>query len=267
MDTITILIVEDEENLARTLAQALRIGSDGLYSVDVCHSTEEALQRLEANVYHLVISDYKLPGKNGLELVMQLKTENPQTHTILITGFNSADLEAQADEMTEGYLTKPFDMLDLLLMVQKVITPGSGQHGQALKQCDLAQQNQHRLLILEDDYGLRHIFGKALRKTGYQVDESSTIQAARDLLDANDYEIFICDIQIGRERGIDLLADYKEKFTQTGTQVVLCSAYGQYRAQSEEMGVDYFLEKPISLNTLLSLVNGLVSAEKEPLHG
>lgn len=266
MDNIAILIVEDEENLAWTLAQALRIGSDGLYSVDTCHSAEEAQPLLEAKPYHLVISDYKLPGRDGLDLVMQVKTKTPQTHTILITGYNSTDLEAQADQMTEGYLTKPFDMLDLLLMVQKVITPGIGNPGQALKQCDLAQKNLPRLLILEDDYGLRHIFAKALRKTGYQVDESSTTQAARDLLDANEYDIFICDIQIGRERGIDLLADYKDKFDQTGTKVVLCSAYGHYRARGEEVGVDYYLEKPISLNTLLSLTNQLVSTQPESVH-
>ncbi|MEJ2757582.1 MAG: response regulator [Anaerolineales bacterium] len=264
MEPIAILIVEDEENLARTLSQALRMGSDGQYSVETCPTAEEAVRLLEEHPYHLVISDYLLPGENGLDLVIQVKAENPELHTILITGYGTKDLEAAADKTTEGYLTKPFDMLDLLLMVQKVITPGNGKAGQAIKQQDLEKKNNHRILILEDDYGLRHIFGRALRKSGYTVEEASTIQAARSQLDTADYEIFICDIQIGRERGLDLLAEYQHKFNQTGTHVVICSAYGQYRAQTEEIGVDFFLEKPISLNTLLSLVDGLVAAEKIP---
>ena len=110
---------------------------------------------------------------------------------------------------------------------------------------------------MEDDRGLRRIYSKALRKTLYQVDEAATIQAARKLLEENDYAIFVCDIHMGRYRGTDLLNEFREKFEQKGTQVVMCSEYGHYRYMSEEMGVDYFLEKPISLGTLLTLVNRL----------
>ncbi len=257
MEPIAILIVEDEENLARTLAKALRMGSDGQYTVETCPTAEEAALLLEENTYQLVISDYHLPGKSGLDLVMQVKAETPETHTILITGYGNAALEAQVDHSTEGYLTKPFDMLDLLLMVQKVITPGKYTPGRALKQQDLERNNSHRILVLEDDHGLRHIFGKALRKSGYTVDEAASIQAARHQLDTVSYDIFICDIQIGRERGLDLLADYHQKFDQIGTRVVICSAHGQYRSQIKEMGVDFFLEKPISLTALLSLADRL----------
>lgn len=261
MESIAILIVEDEENLARTLAKALRMGSDGHYTVETCPSAEEAVLLIEETPCQLVISDYQLPGRNGLDLIMQIKAENPDIHTILITGYGTQDLEAAADISTEGYLNKPFDMLDLLLMVQKVITHGKSKPGQALKQQDLERANHHRILILEDDHGLRQIFGRALRKSGYTVDEASTIQAARDQLNTGDYDIFICDIQIGRERGLDLLAEYHQKFDQTGTRVVLCSAYGQYRSRIEEMGVDFFLEKPISLTTLLTLADSITATE------
>jgi DNA-binding response OmpR family regulator len=42
----------------------------------------------------------------------------------------------------------------------------------------------------------------------------------------------------------------------------MCSAYGQYRYLTEEMGADYFLEKPISLGTLLTLINRLMDHQK-----
>ncbi|HKJ26381.1 MAG TPA: response regulator [Anaerolineales bacterium] len=260
MKRLKILIVEDEKNLARTLAQALRLGSEGRYDVEVTGSAEQAHPLLDANTYDVVISDLRLPGEDGLSLITHAKENAPETHTILMTGYGSDEVEAQADKMTEGYLTKPFDMLDLLLMVQKVISPEPKTNGHAIKQDDLEKNKNRRILILEDDLGLRRIYTKALKKSHYDVDEAPSLQAARKLLNRFDYEIFICDIHVGRERGTDLLEEFKEKFDQVGTQVVMCSAYGQYRYLTEEMGADYFLEKPISLGTLLTLITRLMDA-------
>ena len=262
MDNQRILIVEDEQNLARTLAQALRLGSDGRFRVETCVSAEEALDRLREKRYHVVISDLRLPGIDGLELITHVKTNYEDTHTILITGFGSDEVEAQVDQMTEGYLTKPFDMLDLLLMVQKVIDPNKKKDG-AFRRDDLKDNTPRRILIMEDDIGLRRIYGKALRKSHYQVDEAPTVQVARELLTKNEYEIFICDIHMGRERGTDVLEEFSEKLEQVGTQVVMCSAYHQYRFLTEEMGADFFLEKPISLGSLLTLITRLM--EHKPI--
>ena len=255
---IKILIVEDEYNLARTLAQALRLGSDNRFVVETCESTEAALPLLDANRYDVLISDLKLPGADGLSLITHVKNMYPEMHTILMTGFGSEEVETKADDLTEGYLTKPFDMLDLLLMVQKVIDPRVKNNGHAIKRKDLKEAVRQRILIMEDDFGLRRIYTKALKKSHYTVDEAPTIQMAKELLDRNEYDIFICDIHMGRERGTDLLSDYSEKLDEANTQVVMCSAYGQYRYLTEEMGADYFLEKPISLGTLLTLVSRLV---------
>lgn len=260
MKRLTILIVEDEKNLARTLAQALRLGSEGRYEVEITESAEQAHTMMNSKSYDVVISDLRLPGEDGLSLITHVKENSPQTHTILMTGYGSEEIEARADVSTEGYLTKPFDMLDLLLMVQKVINPEINTNGHALKHDDLKKLNSRRILILEDDIGLRRIYTKALKKSQYAVDEAPNLQAARELLDRYDYDIFICDIQVGRERGTVLLDEYKTKFAEAGTQVVMCSAYGQYRYMTEEMGADYFLEKPISLGTLLTLVSRLTDA-------
>lgn len=255
---IKILIVEDEYNLARTLAQALRLGSDNQFEVATCESSEAAIPLLDTHRYDVVISDLRLPGADGLSLITYVKSKFPEIHTILMTGYGSDEVESKADDLTEGYLTKPFDMLDLLLMVQQVIDPRKNKNGQAIKRKDLKEAVHKRILIMEDDFGLRRIYTKALKKSHYTVDEAPTIQLAKELLEKNTYDIFICDIHMGRERGTDLLSDYSEKLDAANTQVVMCSAYGQYRYLTEEMGADYFLEKPISLGTLLTLINRLL---------
>lgn len=260
MEKKNILIIEDERNLARTLAQALRIGLEWHFEVETCESGEEAFHKLYEKAYSLIICDLRLPGMDGLELITYIKRFFLDTHVILITGFGSDEVEARADQITEGYLTKPFDILDLLRMVQKVIDPRHKKNG-AFRKDDLTDDTPHRILIMEDEVGLRRIFGKVLRKSHYEVHEAPTVQTARDLLGKNEYKVFICDIHMGRERGTDLLSEFRDKLTETGTHVVMCSAYGQYRTLTEEMGADFFLQKPISLGTLLTLINRLMDAK------
>jgi DNA-binding NtrC family response regulator len=263
MEQKNILIIEDERNLARTLAQALRVGLDRKFEIETCESGEEAFHKLHEKPYSLIISDLRLPGIDGLELINYIKRFFSDTHVILITGFGSEEVEAKANQITEGYLTKPFDILDLLRMVQKVIDPRQKKNG-AFQKDDLTDDGPHRILIMEDDLGLRTIFGKVLRKSHYEVHEAPTVQTARDFLGKNEYKVFICDIHMGRERGTDLLSEFGDKLTEAGTQIVMCSAYGQYRSLTEEMGADFFLEKPISLGTFITLINRLMDYKPIP---
>ncbi len=147
MDKKNILIIEDERNLGRTLAQALRVGLDRHFEVETCESGEEAFHKLYEKDYSLIISDLRLPGIDGLELITYIKRFFSDTHVILITGFGSDEVEARADQITEGHLTKPFDILDLLRMVQKVIDPRHKKNGAFLKD-DLTNDTPHRILIL-----------------------------------------------------------------------------------------------------------------------
>lgn len=267
MKNTQILIVEDEANLARTLAQALRMGSNGGYLVDTVENAEDALEKLDGEKYDVVISDLHLPGIDGLEFIAKTKQNFPDMHFILMTGFGSNTVEDQATQLTDGYLTKPFDMLDLLIMVRQVIDTSSQMNGKALTSADLKKGAEfRRILIMEDDLGLQRIYNKALGKSNYTLDIASTLSEARELIQTKEYEVFICDIHMGRERGTDLLIEQRELLNKNGTQVVMVSAYGQYRTLVEDMGADFFLEKPISLGTLLTLVSRLMNEAKEKVH-
>ncbi len=264
MTTKNLLIVEDELNLARTLAQALRLGSEGKFKVDLCENAEEAFELVAANDYDLVISDLRLPGQSGLDLLSFIKRKQGETRTILMTGFGSDEVENQAMQISDGYLTKPFDMLDLLVMVQKIIQPPAGKKSVGPEEAN-GDAKARRILIMEDDIGLRRIYQKALKKTEYELHLAGTVQEARDMLNENEYEIFICDIHMGRERGTDLLTEQGDRLAKIGTQVIMVSAYGQYRTLTEEMGADFFLEKPISLGTLITLISRLMEKGEDEI--
>lgn len=116
------------------------------------------------------------------------------------------------------------------------------------------------VLIMEDDHYITNIYTKALTRVGYSFDIAKTMDQARVCLDQNAYRVFICDIHMGNERGTDLLPEYEEIFSENDTKVVMASAYGNYRILAKEAGADFFLEKPISLGTLFTLIDSLLDA-------
>jgi DNA-binding response OmpR family regulator len=117
------------------------------------------------------------------------------------------------------------------------------------------------ILILEDNPDLRHLYSKALSKSGYVAYPAATLQEAHALLDGSRFDVFLCDIQVGGDRGTDLLLERQATLSQQGTQVIIMSAYPRYRPFCEEMGVDFYLEKPVAIGTLLTLVQRLTSLQ------
>jgi DNA-binding NtrC family response regulator len=250
MKQYSILIVEEDTGFARTLAQALVSGSDGKYDIELCSSAEQAYPLLEKHDIDLLVASYDLHGEDGLSLIANIHKCNPAVETILLAGEVCPHQDLQAEAGNQYCLTRPFDMLDFLLLVRQVFSPDAHH---------LNNADGFNLLILEDDVGLRRIYSLALSKfDGCQIDAAATLEEARNLLDIQDYDILISDIRIGRDRATEILEEYKHRFHAHGTKIVMCSAFGQYRNLPEE--VDHFLEKPILVDKLVDLVGQMTGS-------
>ncbi len=117
-----ILIVEDEEKVAFFLKESLS-GLENGYQVVSTPSAEEALTVIDSDNFDLVITDFRLPGRNGLELISDLRSSRPQTHTMLITAYGSDELEAAAyRHKVARYLTKPFRLDEFMKAVQEILS-------------------------------------------------------------------------------------------------------------------------------------------------
>jgi two-component system sensor histidine kinase/response regulator len=90
-----ILIVDDDTALLQALPQALRLRMDGV-TVDVADSAAAALDLIAALDYDVIITDIKMPGMDGLELLAEIRLRQPDTPTIMITGHGEHDLAVQA---------------------------------------------------------------------------------------------------------------------------------------------------------------------------
>jgi DNA-binding NtrC family response regulator len=116
-----ILIVEDETQIAATLCQALNHRLDGTYRVQTSTQASDALAKLRDTHYDLIITDLRMPGMDGLELIRRVHRTRPQTHVILITGFGTPQVEEEARSLSADYLPKPFKLRELLAIVRRIL--------------------------------------------------------------------------------------------------------------------------------------------------
>ncbi len=119
--SVRILLVEDSLGIARALSQALSLHRDGMYQVEVCQSAEAALERLHETPFHLLISDLRLPGMDGLELLARARRLRPETRRVLITAYGGPEVEARVRELAGVYLPKPFRLGDVIRLIERLL--------------------------------------------------------------------------------------------------------------------------------------------------
>lgn len=116
-----LLLVEDSLGIARALSRALGLHHDGIYQVEVCQSAEAALKRLHEAPFDLLISDLRLPGMDGLELLTRAQRVSPETRRVLITAYGGPEIEAKVSALAGTYLPKPFRLSDVIRLIERLL--------------------------------------------------------------------------------------------------------------------------------------------------
>jgi len=112
-----ILLIEDDAGIRDTLQRVL---ADEGHCVAVEKRGDEGLARAASSPFNVVITDLRLPGLNGLELVRQLHAVQPRLPIILVTAFGTTETAIEATKLgAYDYVLKPFDIPALLDLVRK----------------------------------------------------------------------------------------------------------------------------------------------------
>lgn len=116
-----ILIVDDEKQLARALRQTLLLELPAS-EIDVAYSGEEALSKLAADHYDLIVADLRMPGFDGLELVKGVRYLDEAVPIVLMTGYGSQGVAREAARLgVNHYIDKPFDVPALLEIIHTLL--------------------------------------------------------------------------------------------------------------------------------------------------
>ncbi|MGA8267599.1 MAG: response regulator, partial [Candidatus Acidiferrales bacterium] len=116
--TIRFLIVDDEQNIRRL---CVTVGSALGFECVEAESAENALINTDSALPDIVVTDLKLPGSSGVDLLREVKSRVPQTEVAIMTGHGS--IESAVDAMKLGaydYIEKPFRVEKLRLLLQRM---------------------------------------------------------------------------------------------------------------------------------------------------
>jgi class 3 adenylate cyclase len=114
-----VLVVDDEEGVRRSLKKVLERDN---YTIVLAENGQEAIEIVQENKRDIetVISDFKMPGLNGLETLVEIGKLNPEVTRIILTGY--ATMESAIESVNagiDGFLTKPFDNTELRAKVKE----------------------------------------------------------------------------------------------------------------------------------------------------
>ncbi|HEC34853.1 MAG TPA: response regulator [Chloroflexi bacterium] len=172
-----VLIVDDEKRVAFLLEETLKALGKGLAVVSV-GSAEEALKQMARRSFDLVVTDLRMPGIDGLELMQRVMDTHPQTRTILITAYGSEEVEAEVRRLQPAcYLTKPFSVAEFTQAVEQALQLDQVQGGHPLPSSARADAVQRSLATLRRGTGARCALladreGRVVAQTGTSGDLS-----------------------------------------------------------------------------------------------
>jgi DNA-binding NtrC family response regulator len=151
MNSLRILVVDDEASVRELLRRGL--SQMGKFSVEVASNGLQAIEKIEKDIFDLVLTDLKMPEMDGIELLKALKGTRPEMIVIIMTAHGSIDTAVEAMKSgADDYITKPVDFNELLIHISK-----------AQKESLILKENRWLRLEVRKKFEFDKIIGKSKR--------------------------------------------------------------------------------------------------------
>jgi DNA-binding NtrC family response regulator len=217
-DRPTVLFVDDEERVVNLLRSMFR----GEYDVLVATSGVAALEIVRRHLVHVIVSDQRMPGLTGIDVLNQVRELSPATMRILLTGHS--DLSAIVGSVNDGevyrFINKPWNNDELKGVIgeaariaceTQAATVAATQEAPGAVPKAAAADEAPALLVLDDNARVpqwfRDHFGAA-----YPVIGASSVAAALDALERHDVGVIVTGESVGGESTLRLLRALKQQY-------------------------------------------------------
>jgi DNA-binding response OmpR family regulator len=109
-----IILVEDCRDMNKLITKILTVNG---FSVDACYDGETALELLSKNSYDGIVTDYQLPGINGLKILETLASQS--IRKVMLSAYGSITLKQNVEKLGAVFMDKPFDNEELVRQLRK----------------------------------------------------------------------------------------------------------------------------------------------------
>ena len=135
-----VLVVDDETGVRESLRMLLK----ERYEVLTAASGNESLRRLDSELVDIVLLDILMPGMDGLEVLERIKEQNLPTQVVMLTATKTVKTAVTAMKLGAfDYVTKPFDIDELQLIVERAVESGRDRRRGAVRRRADHQQPRH----------------------------------------------------------------------------------------------------------------------------
>ncbi|HSW12420.1 MAG TPA: response regulator [Solimonas sp.] len=226
----TLLLIDDEERILRSLAMLFR----GNYILHTTTDPQQALDIVEREPVHVIVSDQRMPIMRGAELLRRVKEKSPNTMRLLLTGYS--ELEAVVASVNEGeifrFINKPWDAAELRSTVQQaaeisrsLMSAGPVAPPQPLFTdtgsfvAPAFVQPEETLLVIDDDAevmkAVQEIVGPSM-----SVLWARTLDQAMEALERHEISLIVSELVVNRESVTPLLKLLKAQHPEVVTIVL-----------------------------------------------
>jgi serine/threonine-protein kinase len=244
-----VLFVDDEERVVNALRTIFR----DIYEVAVASSGEQALALVRSQPFHVIVSDQRMPGMLGVELLREVKLVAPTTVRMLLTGYS--DLAAIVGSVNDGevfrFVSKPWNQDDLQATIDEAVTIAVALEASPPPRAAARPADDVVALVLDDPAmarATREMAGDLCR-----VVHAATLDDALHALAVNEVAVLIADLESQRVDNTVLFKLLKQEHPQTLVIVTTGASDSELIISLiNEARIFRFVNKPVNLSLLQS---------------
>jgi CheY-like chemotaxis protein len=241
----TVLVVEDQAEVRKYAADALKTYG---YNVIQAENEGAALLLCEREPIDLVLTDVVMPNVSGRELAEHLVQHRPGMKVLFMSGYTDDAIE------NHGVLRKGAGF------IQKPFSPG--QLADKVRETLAAQAHVARILVADDEPGVRSFLRLVLEGGGYEVIEAANGREALKAARAGQVDVVITDLVMPEQEGIETIQALRKDDAGIGIIAISGAFGGEYLKVAHRMGAESVLKKPVSPAVLLAKVAEVLKSRR-----
>lgn len=202
----SVLVIDDNTDLAENIAEILE---DFGVEVQLAYDAEHALACFDDRKWNLVVTDVRMPGMDGLELLALLKERSPGTPVLVMTGYADREMVARAHHSGAlAVVHKPLDLDAFLELVERVAAA------------------EQAILVVEDDVALcGNLTDILCEQHGVLPHPATSIALARKLAAAIDFKAALVDLRLPDGNGLILARELHQRPDGSRRPVIVMTGY------------------------------------------